>query len=315
MKSNENTVVYNTENDVAALNHVAGFNPLKYARNTENGAVLDLPYKKLWFRLKHPNGKLRVLIRNLSDKVAAVEARVYFDRRDSEPASNHIVSGIIAADKNAVAAAQYSAMEKALSDAGFGLQFLSSAPGTTKTVKKETVKTEIKPTIKKENPKVTDVKPSVKEADTPELETKVEENITAVTEETAQPVTDPLLSIVSNLENNSVTVNKETGEVMDDTSTVKNDSVSADSTDAACEQPEQSPASYDKTTPIDDIYNVISLDQAMNYVIEGGPYNGWVLSTLVERRPVKVLETIIEKYPVQDNILRAAIKKILDSKK
>ena len=315
MKLNENTVVYNTENDVAALNHVAGFNPLKYARNTENGAVLDLPYKKLWFRLKHPNGKLRVLIRNLSDKVAAVEARVYFDRRDSEPASNHIVSGIIAADKNAVAAAQYSAMEKALSDAGFGLQFLSSAPGTTETVKKETIKAEIKPTVKKENPKVADVKPSVKEADTPKVETKVEENTTAVTEETAQPVTDPLLSIVSNLENNSVTVNKETGEVMDDTSTVKNDSVSADSTDAACEQPEQSPASYDKATPIDDIYNAISLDEAMNYVIDGGPYNGWVLSTLVERRPVKILEAIVEKYPVKDNILRAAVKKILDSKK
>lgn len=53
----------------------------------------------------------------------------------------------------------------------------------------------------------------------------------------------------------------------------------------------------------------------MNYVIDGGPYNGWVLSTLVERRPVKILEAIIEKYPVEDNILRAAVKKILDSKK
>lgn len=314
MKSNENTVVYNTESDAANLNHVNGFNPLKYVRNTENGAVLDLPYKKLWFRIKHPNGKLRLLIRNLSDKMAAVEARVYFDRNDSEPAANHIITGVIATDKASVAQAQNSAMEKALSDAGFGIQFLSSSPGTT-TVKKETVKIETKPTVKKETPKVAEVKSATVKVEEPKAETKAEETKTTVKEETAQPVTDPLLSIVSNLEGGGVTVDKQTGEVIDDTSTAKEDTAIVKNTEVADEQSEQSTASYDKTTPIDDIYNVISLDQAMNYVIEGGPYNGWVLSTLVERRPVKVLETIIEKYPVQDNILRAAIKKILDSKK
>lgn len=313
MKSNENTVVYNTESDAANLNHVNGFNPLKYVRNTENGAVLDLPYKKLWFRIKHPNGKLRLLIRNLSDKMAAVEARVYFDRNDSEPAANHIITGVIATDKASITQAQNSAMEKALSDAGFGIQFLSSSPDTT--VKKEDVKVETKPTVKKETPKATEVKPTTVKVEEPKVETKAEETKTTVKEEKVQPVTDPLLSIVNNLENNGVTVNKETGEVIDDNSTVIEDTATIVNTEVADEQSEQSTASYDKTTPIDDIYNVISLDQAMNYVIEGGPYNGWVLSTLVERRPVKVLETIIEKYPVQDNILRAAIKKILDSKK
>lgn len=313
MKSNENTVVYNTESDAANLNHVNGFNPLKYVRNTENGAVLDLPYKKLWFRIKHPNGKLRLLIRNLSDKMAAVEARVYFDRNDSEPAANHIITGVIATDKASVTQAQNSAMEKALSDAGFGIQFLSSSPDTT--VKKEDVKVETKPTVKKETPKATEVKPTTVKVEEPKVETKAEETKTTVKEETAQPVTDPLLSIVNNLENNGVTVNKETGEVIDNNSAAMEDTTSIENTEVANEQVEQSTASYDKATPVDDIYNAISLDQAMNYVIEGGPYNGWVLSTLVERRPVKVLETIIEKYPVQDNILRAAIKKILDSKK
>lgn len=313
MKSNENTVVYNTESDAANLNHVNGFNPLKYVRNTENGAVLDLPYKKLWFRIKHPNGKLRLLIRNLSDKMAAVEARVYFDRNDSEPAANHIITGVIATDKASVTQAQNSAMEKALSDAGFGIQFLSSSPDTT--VKKEDVKVETKPTVKKETPKATEVKPTTVKVEEPKVETKAEETKTTVKEETAQPVTDPLLSIVSNLEGGGVTVDKQTGEVIDDNSTVIEDTATIVNTEVADDQAEQSTASYDKTTPIDDIYNAISLDQAMNYVIEGGPYNGWVLSTLVERRPVKVLETIIEKYPVQDNILRAAIKKILDSKK
>ena len=101
MKSNENAVVYSTEETVNVLNSVRGFNPMKYVRSTEAGAVLDLPYQKLWFRLKHPNGRIRYFIQKLSDSVAAVEARVFFDRRDSEPVANHIVSGVDITDKNA----------------------------------------------------------------------------------------------------------------------------------------------------------------------------------------------------------------------
>lgn len=313
MKSNENTVVYNTENDVANLNHVKGFNPLKYVRNTESGAVLDLPYKKLWFRLKHPNGIIRVLVKNFSDKTAAVEARVYFDRKDNEPVANSIITGIIATDKNSVKQAQYSAIEDALSDAGFGLQFLPANPSTTNTVKKETKKVETKPTAKKEEPAVTETKPPVKKIETETVETKIEE--VPAKEDNTQSVADPLLSIVSSIGNSGITVNKETGEVVEKTSTANEDAAPIDDTVVNGESFETSSAQYDKSTPIDDIYNAISLDEAMNYVIDGGPYNGWVLSTLVERRPVKILEAIVEKYPVEDNILRAAVKKILDSKK
>ena len=66
MKSDNSAVVYNAESTAAGLNRVKGFDPLKYVRSTENGAVLDLPYQKLWFRLRHPNGKIRIFIKNLS---------------------------------------------------------------------------------------------------------------------------------------------------------------------------------------------------------------------------------------------------------
>lgn len=301
MKSDNSAVVYNAESTAAGLNRVKGFDPLKYVRSTENGAVLDLPYQKLWFRLRHPNGKIRIFIKNLSEKIAAVEARVYFDRADSEPAANCIISGVDAEDKVSVAKAQHDAMEKALSDAGFGLQFISVNPSAVKAEEKAVTK-------KAEKPKqpAKEVKPEkAEEPVKAEIKTepvKAEPETAPVKAETeeAPPVTDPLLTVVNNIESGSIKVDEQTGEVIEQ---------------QAAAEDEPTPVSYDKTTPIDEICAVMTLEDAKNYVIDGGPYNGWKVGTLAERRPVKVLEMIIEKYPTEDNILRAATKLILDSMK
>lgn len=309
MKSDNSAVVYNAESTAAGLNRVKGFDPLKYVRSTENGEVLDLPYQKLWFRLRHPNGKIRIFIKNLSEKIAAVEARVYFDRADSEPAANCIISGVDAEDKVSVAKAQHDAMEKALSDAGFGLQFIPTNPSAAKSEENAVIK-------KAEKPKqpVKEVKPEKAEApakvtETPELKAEIKTEtvktepetvpVKVETEETP-PVTDPLLTVVNNIESGSIKVDEQTGEVIEQ---------------QAAAEGEPTPVSYDKTTPIDEICAVMTLEDAKNYVIDGGPYNGWKVGTLAERRPVKVLEMIIEKYPTEDNILRAATKLILDSMK
>lgn len=301
MKSDNSAVVYNAESTAAGLNRVKGFDPLKYVRSTENGAVLDLPYQKLWFRLRHPNGKIRIFIKNLSDKIAAVEARVYFDRADSEPAANCIISGVDAEDKVSVAKAQHDAMEKALSDAGFGLQFIPVNPSGVKAEEKAVTKKaekpkqpakEVKPE-KAEEPVKAEIKTEAVKAEPETAPAKAE------TEE-APPVTDPLLTVVNNIESGSIKVDEQTGEVIEQ---------------QAATEDEPAPVSYDKTTPIDEICAVMTLEDAKNYVIDGGPYNGWKVGTLAERRPVKVLEMIIEKYPTEDNILRAATKLILDSMK
>lgn len=301
MKSDNSAVVYNAESTAAGLNRVKGFDPLKYVRSTENGAVLDLPYQKLWFRLRHPNGKIRIFIKNLSEKIAAVEARVYFDRADSEPAANCIISGVDAEDKVSVAKAQHDAMEKALSDAGFGLQFISVNPSAAKAEEKAVTK-------KAEKPKqpAKEVKPEKAEAPVKaEIKTeavKAEPEAAPAKAETeeAPPITDPLLTVVNNIESGSIKVDEQTGEVIEQ---------------QAAAEDEPTSVSYDKTTPIDEICAVMTLEDAKNYVIDGGPYNGWKVGTLAERRPVKVLEMIIEKYPTEDNILRAATKLILDSMK
>lgn len=309
MKSDNSAVVYNAESTAAGLNRVKGFDPLKYVRSTENGAILDLPYQKLWFRLRHPNGKIRIFIKNLSEKIAAVEARVYFDRADSEPAANCIISGVDAEDKVSVAKAQHDAMEKALSDAGFGLQFIPVNPSATKVEKEAVTKKAEKPKQPVKETKPEKAEEPVKATETPEPKAEIKtESVKAEPEaapakaetEEAPPVTDPLLSVVNNIENGSIKVDEQTGEVIEQ---------------QAAAEDKPTPVSYDKTTPIDEICAVMTLEDAKNYVIDGGPYNGWKVGILAERRPVKVLEVIIEKYPTEDNILRAATKLILDSMK
>lgn len=301
MKSDNSAVVYNAESTAAGLNRVKGFDPLKYVRSTENGAVLDLPYQKLWFRLRHPNGKIRIFIKNLSEKIAAVEARVYFDRADSEPASNCIISGVDAEDKVSVAKAQHDAMEKALSDAGFGLQFIPVNPSAVKAEEKAVTKKAEKPKqpVKETKPEKAE-EPVKAEIKTEPVKAEPETAPVKAETEEAPPVTDPLLSVVNNIENGGIKVDEQTGEVIEQ---------------QAAAEDEPTPVSYDKTTPIDEICAVMTLEDAKNYVIDGGPYNGWKVGTLAERRPVKVLKVIIEKYPTEDNILRAATKLILDSMK
>lgn len=301
MKSDNSAVVYNAESTAAGLNRVKGFDPLKYVRSTENGAVLDLPYQKLWFRLRHPNGKIRIFIKNLSEKIAAVEARVYFDRADSEPAANCIISGVDAEDKVSVAKAQHDAMEKALSDAGFGLQFISVNPSAVKAEEKAVTKKAEKPKQPAKEVKPEKAEEPVKaEIKTEAVKAEPEAAPAMAETEEAPPVTDPLLTVVNNIESGSIKVDEQTGEVIEQ---------------HAAAEGEPAPVSYDKTTPIDEICAVMTLEDAKNYVIDGGPYNGWKVGTLAERRPVKVLEMIIEKYPTEDNILRAATKLILDSMK
>lgn len=200
-----------------------------------------------------------------------------------------------------VAKAQHDAMEKALSDAGFGLQFIPVNPSAVKAEEKAVTKKaekpkqpakEVKPE-KAEEPVKAEIKTEAVKAEPEAAPAKAE------TEE-APPVTDPLLTVVNNIESGSIKVDEQTGEVIEQ---------------QAAAEDEPTPVSYDKTTPIDEICAVMTLEDAKNYVIDGGPYNGWKVGTLAERRPVKVLEMIIEKYPTEDNILRAATKLILDSMK
>lgn len=131
MKGNQEPMLYTTNAAVASLNHVPGFDPLKFLCRTtsrktgEDVMRLDLRYKKLWFRLACPTGRLRLNALRITEKMAIFEAKVYRDREDTEPLSSYVANCTLDATPGGlyVEAAQEEALDTALSNAGFGIQF------------------------------------------------------------------------------------------------------------------------------------------------------------------------------------------------
>ncbi len=126
--------LYDRSEAVAALNRVEGFNPMELARiltkeGQEDQLYLDVKYRKLWFRLVHPLGKIVSSIRSFTENMAIVEARIYLDKCDAE--ENYIANAFSQKfrtnDPNFgdkfLEMAETAAVGRALSDAGFGLQF------------------------------------------------------------------------------------------------------------------------------------------------------------------------------------------------
>lgn len=130
-------MMYKTIPAVAELNKVPGFDPLKFLRHkvsrktNEEMLQLELPYQKLWFRLRHPQGRMKLTTLRITEQLAIMEARVYLDRSDAEPISSYISQHSAEEGTDYVQAAQDEALSAALSDAGFGLQFADVAVDST----------------------------------------------------------------------------------------------------------------------------------------------------------------------------------------
>lgn len=129
-----NACMYDEVEEIRNLNKVEGFDPRKYMRLIQNEGqaakyYLDVAYRKLWFRLRYPEGKIVKKILKLTEQVAIVEARVYLNRNDDEDnfISNALAQKYMTADdqfgNKFVELAETAAVGRALSDAGFGLQF------------------------------------------------------------------------------------------------------------------------------------------------------------------------------------------------
>lgn len=132
MNKNEQTaIMYETIPAVAELNKVPGFNPMRLLRrisSPENGEEmmqLDLRYKKLWFRLANPKGRIRLNALRITEQMAIYEAQIFLERTDENPIGSFTssCSKEEAPGGQYIQAAQQAAMDEALSDAGFGIQF------------------------------------------------------------------------------------------------------------------------------------------------------------------------------------------------
>ena len=81
--------MYDSVEAVHNLNSVEGFNPRSFMRIIQGEGesakyYLDVAFRKLWFRLKYPEGRISKRLLKLENDMAVIEARVYLNYRDAE---------------------------------------------------------------------------------------------------------------------------------------------------------------------------------------------------------------------------------------
>ena len=321
MKGNQEPMLYTTNAAVAALNHVPGFDPLKFLRRTisrktgENVMRLDLRYKKLWFRLACPTGRLKLNALRITEKMAIFEAKVYSDREDAEPLSSYVANCTLDATPGGlyVEAAQEEALDTALSNAGFGIQFADVS------VESEEYGSEVPVGAKAEIAKPVQVKagtaqPVQAKVKVAESVKKQPEVVKTVQEEPIK-ATDPLDAIMPD---DMPVPEQVTAEVVEKPKTVVLESVQPAQTPAEPPQNvivlEQEPpaAAYTQSSPVEEIRRQMTYEQAQNVIVDCGTCKGWTLAQVADRRAAS-LRWYVKGYQGENNILRAAAAIIWDS--
>ena len=292
MKGNQEPMLYTTNAAVASLNHVPGFDPLKFLRRTtsrktgEDVMRLDLRYKKLWFRLACPTGRLKLNALRITEKMAIFEAKVYRDREDAEPLSSYVANCTLDATPGGlyVEAAQEEALDTALSNAGFGIQFADVGSES------EEYGSEVPVGAKAEIAKLVQVKAETTKA-------------------------DPLNAIMAD---DMPVPEQVTAEVVEKPKTVVLESVQSAQTPPEPTQNvivlEQEPpaAAYTQSSPVEEIRRQMTYEQAQNVIVDCGTCKGWTLAQVADRRPAS-LRWYVKGYQGENNILRAAAAIIWDS--
>ena len=320
MKGNQEPMLYTTNAAVASLNHVSGFDPLKFLRRTtsrktgEDVMRLDLRYKKLWFRLACPTGRLKLNALRITEKMAIFEAKVYRDREDAEPLSSYVANCTLDATPGGlyVEAAQEEALDTALSNAGFGIQFADVSSES------EEYGSEVPVGAKVEVEKPVQVKTETSKPTQTKVEVAkpVQKQPEAVDASPQEPVkADPLDAIMAD---DMPVPEQVTAEVVEKPKTVVPESVQPAQTPAEPPQNvivlEQEPpaAAYTQSSPVEEIRQQMTYEQAQNVIVDCGTCKGWTLAQVADRRAAS-LRWYVKGYQGENNILRAAAAIIWDS--
>lgn len=303
-----NSSMYDEVMEINQLNRVEGFDPRKYMRLIEGGTYyLDVVFRKLWFRLKHPHGKIVKKILKLTENVAIVEARVYLDRNDAEEnyISNALAQRYLTDDdkfgNKYVELAETAAVGRALSDAGFGLQFadkegdfdleVTEAPIDARIIQgksmideatyEECISSDEKgiknePTTSEDNmiPGQCGIEEYIPMLE--EIERSMNRNIPSAFQ---QPVQSTIP--VQSQQKPAQAINSSTGEIR-------------------------------KDMPVEQIYGMLNRDSAAKVVISTGYHKGKTLGQLSVEKPT-ALDWYVNSYAGPDNLLRAAAKFLLDA--
>lgn len=270
--------MYDEVTEINQLNRVDGFDPRRYMRLIENEGqpakyYLDVAYRKLWFRLKYPQGKIVKKILKLTEQVAIIEARVYLDHNDAEEnfISNALAQRCQSNDdqfgNKYVELAETAAVGRALSDAGFGLQFADQEK---------------------------DFDPDVTEA-------PIEERIMRGGSIMGGNPSDRTVPVQQSIEEPIPTPIE------------VNEAVNQGITPAQGIVPIQKPENeIRKDMPVEEIYQRLNRDAAAAVVVPMGFNKGKTLGQVAIEKP-NSLEWYVTSYGGPDNLLRAAAKFLMDT--
>lgn len=292
MNTPESTL-FNAVPVVSELNRVAGFDPLRFLKKTANGHELELRYKKLWFRLKYPAGRTRLTPLRITDQLAIIEAKVFFDKDDADPASSYIAT---MTQENAPAglyiqAAEHDALDMALTNAGFGVQFA--------------------PMPKADTPYAEPITPVMRSEPAPAPQAAAEQ----VRTEPAAIQVDMEPVVVQQAEPEAVHHEDTVPYVQQAEISVEQPAEAAAEPVVETELPfvydEPSAASYTKDMDVDTICTLMTEAEAEEIIVPIGTCSGQTLKQVAERRPAS-LKWYVKGYSGDDNILRAGAKLMLD---
>lgn len=347
--SNNNAkTMYETVSAAAELNKIPGFDPLKFLRRTKDTLKLDLPYQKLWFRMAHPNGRMRVTALRITEQMAIFEARVFLDRSDVEPFSMSVAQQSEQDNQNFVQAAQNEALSQALTDAGFGIQLMSAnaqagykqehtaTPNGQRQQNEVTQAAHLTPPEKpvsapqkaaaseKENYPAQRIKTQQGASEAAETAKVAEidaEASVAVPEEQSLPV-EPVKKVAPH-ENYTAPANGLPVGAHTENSLLVQKSENALPADEPAQETsvfetvkevkDTTPAStYTQDMPVEDILKVMTLEQAQQVVVDDGICRGMTIAQVAEKRPVNLRFYLIPGKS-KNNMVRAAAQLVLDS--
>lgn len=319
--------MYDEVEGIRNLNKVEGFDPRKYMRIIEQEGragkyYLDVAFRKLWFRLKYPEGKIVKKILKLTDQVAIVEARVYLHRNDAE--ENFIANALAQKYRTEdgqfgnkfVELAETAAVGRALSDAGFGLQFADKEEDIDPEVTEAPFDAQmilsgngIDGEVLGEMLSGEDMESGAALPDENIPGQYGMENYIPMPEEVAQAMgMTPAMSQNSGMAQQNQPQPKpaqapaakaapQTGrQAADNVPAVKNT---------------RSAASIKKDMPVEQIYSMLDRDSAAAVVIPMGFNKGKTLGQVAVEKPAN-LQWYVDSYGGPDNLLRAAAKFLID---
>lgn len=370
--SNQRPMMYKSIPEVSELNKVQGFDPLKFLRRkvsrktNEEVLQLDLPYQKLWFRLRHPQGRMKVTALRITEQMAIMEAKVFLDRSDTEPISSYISKHHAEEGTDYIQAAQDEALSDALSDAGFGLQFAdvgvdstgrafgSSIPlagaGRTGNMAQKAASAPpeaVQQTVGKvdaqmgqtpqnaatgQRTPIAAVEPKRVSAETAQTDhlPVAETAPTAKTQPAEMVLEDdtdtlPAGRVSGNTrmeeaqtQNRVITLNGG-GKTAEPTAQVEDAVFHSEETEeelpvAGAEETTTQTASprYTESTPVEEILQLMTFEEAQNVVVDTGVCSGKTLAAVAKERPVSLRFYLTPGYKSKNNIVRAAAQIMLD---